>query len=174
MPRFAGFFCTLTQPKCFFGIYIAKHNFEREHMKKILVFLAGLFVLTLASCSLENDQNTQFHIEFLPVETVTMPESVARGQTYPITVTFRRPDDCHYFDSFYYLAEESVRTVAVQSIVIENATCDPLLDAPAEQQTFNFYCAPNYEHSNYTFKFYKGVDAQGHDVFEEHTVGIYE
>lgn len=149
-----------------------KTHTAKDKMKKILLFLTGVLMLTFASCVPDDNDQMQFHFEYLPVETVTLPETVQRGQTYPITVTFNRPTDCYYFDSFYYDINGYTRTVAVQAIVIENASCDPLTNVAPEQKSFNFYCSPGYANNEYTFKFYKGVDTQGNDVFEEHTVTV--
>lgn len=138
-------------------------------MKKLLLVFAVLVLA--ASCSLEED-NLKFHVEFLPVDSVEIPESFRAGETYQIKVHYKRPNDCYYFDGFYYEAHGSVRVVAPQSLVIEHSDCVPL--DTTEEASFDFLCSPSYTNPSYLFKFYKGTDAQGNQLFLEIEVPIVE
>jgi hypothetical protein len=140
-------------------------------MKKLLLLFVTLLLIT--SCVPDDSENIKFHVEFVPVESVVVPPTVTPGQTYQIVVNFKLPTDCHYFDGFLYEPEGNVRTVAVQTIVIEDSNCAPATDGtPTEQKSFNFLCSPSYSFDNYVFKFYQGVDEAGNDVFLEVPVAV--
>lgn len=139
-------------------------------MKKLLLLIAVL--ITICSCSIDDGPRQQFHLEFLPVESVDVPDHFVRGQNYDIKVYYRRPNDCYYYDDFYYEANGNTRTVAVQSIVIEDANCEPITDAAPEEASFNFLCANIYTNTSYLFKFYKGTDAEGNQEFLEVEVPV--
>jgi hypothetical protein len=50
----------------------------------------------------------------------------------------------------------------VQTLVSENTTC--IADTTSEEVSFNFYVTSN---GSYIFKFFKGVDEAGNDLFHE-------
>lgn len=135
-------------------------------MKKILLLLALVFAIN--SCSVKDD-GPNYHYEVLPVESFTVPESFYLGQTYPIKVTYKKPTDCHTFVGFYYEKNGNVRTIAVQTSVLDNSACQPISEEPVEV-SFNFQCTYS---GTYIFKFYKGTDAVGNDVFEEVEIPVY-
>ena len=140
-------------------------------MKKLLLLCVTL--LLLFACVPEDSDNVKFHVEFIPVQSVVVPESMVKGQTYEIKVNFILPTDCHYFDGFYYEPDFNIRTVAVQSIVIEDANCAPATeDAMPEQKSFNFLCSTLYSYSSYTFKFFQGEDEAGNQQFLEIEVPV--
>jgi hypothetical protein len=143
-------------------------------MKKLLSLLF-ITLLVVTACSTEDDNRIDFHVEFIPVLSVELPQSVTPGQTYEMKVNFNLPTDCHYFDGFYYMPDGNTRTVAVQTIVINDMDCATPLDGNAnEQKSFNFYCSPGYQYDSYLFKFYQGEDAQGQDQFLEVVVPIVQ
>lgn len=141
-------------------------------MKKIL-FLLSMIALVVA-CVPEDDNRINFHVEFIPIESVELPESITPGHEYEIMVNFRRPNDCHYFDGFFYEAKDSVRTVAVQTLFIEDAKCGPIKSQNPEQESFILQCPPNYAYNSYKFKFYKGVNEEGTQQFLEVEVPVTE
>jgi hypothetical protein len=138
-------------------------------MKKIVLLLAALFVF--ASCSVDNQDHPDFHVAFLPADSVSTPAYVVPGQSYPITMYYKRPDDCHYLDGFYYDKLGNIRTVAIQSIVLEHSDCQPVTDTAPDVATFDFEC-PIGTYNSYVFKFYKGDDAQGTQQFIEVEVPV--
>lgn len=139
-------------------------------MKKIFLLLC---VIALAvGCAIDDGPDQQFHVEFVPVESVDLPESMAPGHNYEITVHFRRPNDCYYFDGFYYEANDHVRTVAVQAIYIEDASCAPIVSVEPESESFILKCPENYAFDSYLFKFYQGEDEDGNQVYLEREVPI--
>lgn len=141
-------------------------------MKKLLMLL-GVIALAIA-CVPEDDDNLKFHVEFVPVESVEVPEFMTPGQNYQIKVNFRRPNDCHYFDGFYYEAQGSVRVVAVQTLFIEDANCSPIAAQDPDQETFTLQCPLEYAYDSYTFKFYQGENEQGQQLYLEKVVPVTE
>lgn len=136
-------------------------------MRKLLSLLL-ITLLVATACSTDDGNRIDFHVEFVPILSVDLPETVTPGQTYEMKVNFSLPTDCHYFYGFYYQPDDHIRTVGVQTIVIHDISCDaPLNGNGNEQKTFNFYCTPGYQYQNYLFKFYQGEDAQGHDQYLE-------
>ncbi len=127
-------------------------------MKKLLSIL--ILYVTLTACSLGND-TPNYHYEVLPVDSFTLPPSFKMGETYVIKVKYKRPSDCYFFDGFYYDKDLNTRTIGVQTRVLDN-NCPAKVSDPVEV-TFKFYVINN---GSYIFKFYKGEDANGTNIFE--------
>jgi hypothetical protein len=130
-------------------------------MKNLIFALCTLIFIT--SCSLDDDNNPKYHYEILKVDSFIVPAFFTLGETSVITVKYLRPTECHFFDGFYYEKDLNKRIIAIQSRVLQEPTCLPLINTIV-QRTFNFKATSN---GTYIFKFYKGVDALGVDVFEE-------
>lgn len=127
-------------------------------MKKVLIF--SLILVLFWSCSVpENDQD--YSLEILPIESVDIPDSFTLGQTYPITVTYLKPSTCHLFKEFYYTKDGNIRTVAIVDYKFLKTDCEDL-DNELTEATFNFQ--PTSEGS-YIFKFWQGEDVNGVDQF---------
>ncbi|WP_146171711.1 hypothetical protein [Flavobacterium magnum] len=135
-------------------------------MKRLVLFL--LTISALISCS-PNDDSPSYHLEVLPVESFTVPESFDMNQNYQIKVKYKRPSDCHFYQGIYYEKNGQERTFGVQTSVLEADYCNPLDEAPIEV-TFDFLCTPGNQY--YTFRFYKGEDANGNNLFEEVTIPV--
>jgi len=130
-------------------------------MKKLAVlFLLSVMVF---SCSMDDNEN-KYHYEFLPVESFEVPDSFEFGQIYTISVFYKRPNDCHTNQSLYFEKKDSTRTIAIQSLVLDKSTCNLLPDEESHKGTFEFEVLNS---TTYLFKFYKGKDENGEDVFEE-------
>ena len=128
-------------------------------MKKFtLIFVA---LLMLYSCTVE-DNRPKYHFEILPIESFTVPESFVLGATYPIKMKYKKGTSCHQFQGFYYEKNLNIRTVAVETVVSENSNC--IADTSSVEVSFNFYVTSN---GSYIFKFFKGVDEAGNDLFYE-------
>ena len=125
-------------------------------MKKIV--LLTLFLLTLTGCSIDDDQ-PNYSYEVLPVDSYTVPQSFTLGQTYEIKLKYKKPS----FQGIYYDKNLNIRTIGIQTTVLENTNCPPLTSEPIEV-SFNFYVTNT---GSYIFKFYKGEDANGQNIFEE-------
>lgn len=134
-------------------------------MKKILA-LIGIFLLVI-SCSPESDE-PNVHFELLPIESVVMPTEFNVNTENQIVIKFFRPTTCHGFNGFYYTKEDNTRTVAVESFVLEKNDCAPLTNQELEQ-TLRF--KPT-ETGTFLFKFWKGKDVNGDNIFEEISVDV--
>lgn len=139
-------------------------------MKKLIpiLFLAIIAITTFSSCELNDDNKINYHFELIPTESAVFPESFVVGRTYTIKVYYKRPTSCHFFDGFYYEKNLNVRTIAIQTSVIHDNSCTTLNEEPVEA-TFDFM--PTNEGS-YIFKFYKGKDQYGQNLFIEYEVPV--
>ena len=128
-------------------------------MKRL--FLVCLVALSLASCSVENDDSNDFYYEILPIESVDVPEEFTLGETYEIHMSYYRPSSCYVFNDFYYDSELNQRTIAVVNSVYPNHSCEPL-DEELVDVSFNFKVNNN---GTYIFRFYQGEDETGDDIY---------
>ena len=127
-------------------------------MKKFL--LLSFILVLFGSCSVD-DNDQDYSLEILPIESVDMPESFTMGEVYPITVTYLRPSNCHLFREFYYAKDNNTRTVAVIDYKFLKTDCEDL-DNELVEATFNFQPTSN---GSYIFKFWQGEDAEGEDQY---------
>lgn len=136
-------------------------------MKKLLVLCLAL--LFFASCSIDDD-SPNFDFEILPVVSVDIPDEFELGQTYPITVSYYRPSDCHTFKEFYYMKENNQRTVAPINFVFKDDPCTTL-NSTLTEATFNFIVESN---GSYIFKFWQGLGENDEDIFLTIEVPVLE
>lgn len=130
-------------------------------MKKIL-FLALVVSLTLFNSCAVDDNTTDFQFEFIPIDSVEMPEEFNFGDTYFISVTYKRPTNCHTFSNFQYIqGTGNTRTVAVVNFVTLGNGCEALENV-FETETFSFSVLDS---APYTFRFWQGKDDNGEDVY---------
>jgi hypothetical protein len=129
-------------------------------MKKIVLFL--IVITSFLSCSLDDD-NTTYTYEVLPVDSYVVPASFTLGQTYEIKLKYQKPTVCHIYQGIYYEKNLNTRTIAVQTAVKKNQVCTMEIP-PISEVSFNFMVSNT---GSYIFKFYKGKDSAGKDIFEE-------
>ncbi|KDN54079.1 hypothetical protein [Flavobacterium seoulense] len=135
-------------------------------MKKIALFL--VLMTTLLSCSVdEPDRYTNY---VLPIESYTLPETFKVNTTHEVKLKYQKPTACYNYNGIYYYSENSTRTIAIYANVKEGDVCSDVLP-PLSEVSFNF--APTTK-GTYTFKFYKGPDAEGKDTFEEVEIEVTE
>ncbi len=128
-------------------------------MKKL--FLLGLLVFSVLSCSVEDDGGQTFYNEILPIATVNMPDEFVYGNTYEITMTYIRPSGCHVFSDFYYLSEINQRTIAIITTVFPDQNCEQF-DNEEVEVSFNFRVN---DIDPYVFRFWQGEDENGNDIY---------
>ena len=126
-------------------------------MKRLIIITLSLILF--ASCS--KDDNPEYSLEILPVESVNMPESFTLGEIYPITVSYLRPTTCYSFKEFYYGKNLNERTEAVLNYNFQDNNCQELSDELVEA-TFNFIVTSN---GSYIFKFWQGIDENDEDQY---------
>lgn len=127
-------------------------------MKKL--FFLSVLVLSFWSCSLD-DGSANFHNEFTPIESVTMPENFIYDSINTISFTYYRPSTCHYYHDLYYVPNDNTRTVAVISTVYEDSNCT-LLEGDLIERSFDF---KPLNYGTYVFKFWTGVNENDEDEF---------
>ena len=130
-------------------------------------FYIMLLLLTTISCSVE-DNEQEYVIENMPVESVFLPQTFVFGQTYSVTMTYNRPSTCHGYDGILYTKEGNVRTFAIQNIVVTGDFCENLTDELAET-TFDITIN---EMEPYLLKFWQGTNDSGEDVFLEYEIMV--
>lgn len=134
-------------------------------MKKIVLFL--VVITSLLSCSL-NDDSPTYTYEVLPVDSYVVPASFTLGQTYEIKLKYQKPTVCHIYQGIYYEKNLNTRTIAIQTAVEKNQVCTMQLP-PLSEVSFNFIVSNT---GSYIFKFYKGEDATGKEIFEDVEVPV--
>lgn len=126
--------------------------------------LITLVIFSFLSCSIDDD-NPTFHFEFVPIETVEMPESFEFGNIYDIEYSYYKQTECHLFNDLYFEPSGNTRTVAVINRVNHegsNVICEELIDQ-LETRTFQFQVINNT--GSYVFRFWQGVDENGEDEY---------
>ena len=129
-------------------------------MKKILAFIC-VFMLTI-SCS-DEESTPPIRYVLVPIQNVEIPEVMYVETSYNIGVEYVRLSTCHGFDGFYYQKNGFTRTISVQNFVVEKPDCLPLVNQVYSE---NMMFQPT-EPGTYLFKFWKGKDDSGNDVFLE-------
>jgi PBP1b-binding outer membrane lipoprotein LpoB len=116
------------------------------------VFLILFFSLILSACSVGDAEKSEF--EVLPILDVDMPAVGSISQATEIKIYYRRPTDCHVFNRVLYRVDQYTRTVAIESVKLNESNCS--VDNVTEFEIpipFN----PS-EAGIYTFKFWIGTD----------------
>lgn len=135
-------------------------------MKKIALFL--VLITFLVGCN--NDNPDTYSYKILPVESYTVPASFTLGKTYEIKVKYQKPTSCTFFQGIYYSKDLNKRIVAIQAAAKDNEECSQMLP-PLSEVSFNFIVSNT---GSYIFKFYKGKDAQGVDLFEDVEIPVID
>ena len=85
------------------------------------------------------------------------------GTSYSVEVEYLIPSTCHGFNGFYYEIDGFTRTISIQNFVVEKPDCQDLTN---QIFTTNMSFQPT-EPGTYLFRFWKGKDTAGDDVFLE-------
>ena len=130
-------------------------------MKKIALIL--VLMTTLVGCSLDNGNNDNYTFSVLPVESYMLPETFKLGEKYTIKLKYQKPTSCHIYQGIYYAKDLNTRTIGVQAAVLDKEICGTEVP-PVSEASFDFQVTAT---GSYIFKFYKGKDADGKDLFED-------
>ena len=129
-------------------------------MKQYIAYI--LILLAVSSCSVSDD-GPDYYYEFMPVESVTIPESMVVNNTYEIGMTYMRPNSCYIYSDIYYSYDDlTTRTVAIICSVYDSSYGCDSLDYPEYEVTYNF--KPT-EVGTYTLKYWQGEDENGEDQY---------
>jgi len=131
-------------------------------MKKyILILLTAFF---MCSCSSDDEANaTTASYEMLPIESIQLPSEFVLNEEYDIDFTFIRPTECHAYQSVFFVAENETRTLAVNSIIYINPSCEVLTENNVAAQSFKFKALYN---QTYIFRIWKGIDDLGEELYD--------
>lgn len=129
-------------------------------MKKV-IFIFSL--LLLMACSSEDE----FQLHILTIDEAVTPTSLNAGDVDFITVKYTLPNPCYHFYNLYYEYEGTSRIVAIRALEDLSTTCSQV--TVQEEYTFPVQVLQT---EDYTFKFWKGKDSNGEDIFEEVVVPV--
>lgn len=132
-------------------------------MKNFFGILA--LVTILVSCSADEPQ--KYSLKVLPVESFILPDTLFLGETQTFKIKYKRPSNCHYFEGFYYKKNLNQRTIGITTSVLQE-NCQILTGTPTEVE-LKFFTSNN---GNYIFKFFKGLDTAGNNVYESVTIPV--
>lgn len=128
-------------------------------MKKIILLVIATF--SILSCSLDNGENVEFVLS--PVQDVTMADTYKVDSISVITVRYKRPNDCHVFNGYYYAANDLTRTCAIEFVrMSDQSNCEA--DETVYEVPLNF--KPRYA-GTYTFRFWDSTNTDGTQHFIE-------
>jgi hypothetical protein len=133
-------------------------------MKKFMLLFLGVFLFY--SC-LNNDNDTSFTYEYAPIDEAITPTSFTFGETDSIKIKYTFPNGCYSFDRIYYQHQDTTRIVAVTALVELSKPCT--LAIIEGEYTFPVKAT---QREDYIFKFFKGTDSDGENIFEEVVVPV--
>lgn len=136
-------------------------------MKKIVLFI--VLITSFLGCSID-DNNISYTYDVLPVDSYVVPTSFTLGETYEIKLKYQKPTSCHLYQGIYYDKNLNTRTIAIQTAVQNNQACT-LQIPPISEVSFNFMVNNN---GSYIFKFYKGKNTSGEDIFESVEIPVVQ
>lgn len=134
-------------------------------MKKVILIFASLFLFY--SCLNNDDNRINFTYELLPIDAVTAPASFTFGEKDTLKLKYSLKNGCSSFDGIHYEYQDTTRIVAVRALVALNDICTQEII----QNDYNLIVTATQE-EDYVFKFYKGKDNNGENIFEEVVVPV--
>lgn len=132
-------------------------------MKKY--FLLIMTSLLFFSCL--DDDNENLAYELIPVDSFEVPDSFTFGERHTLKVRYLIQEDCRYFDDVYYEYNGATRIVAINTVRILDRTCT----VPPVEFEYDLIVTAAQE-EDYVFRFYKGMDDNGNNIFEEVVVPV--
>ena len=131
-------------------------------MKKILFICLTLIIV---SCS-KNEQNNSYLV-LLPIDKAITPQNFTFGTTDTIAVKYSLPSGCHYYHSLYHQHQDNVRIIAIRALESLDVSCTQALVQKEVKFPIEIL-----QKEKYIFKFWKGKDNTGKDIFEERIVPV--
>ena len=124
-------------------------------MKRYFILL--LTVITFSSC---NNDEDNYHFEYVPVVTADVPEEFVYGQTYRLIIDYDMPNNCYSYYHYDYIYDDMARVIKPIAIVNDSQNCD---DNSYQGSFFIFVQALQSE--PYIFKFWQGVDENDEPIY---------
>jgi hypothetical protein len=131
--------------------------------KKITVLC--LLTVFVSSCLNDNEHNLTH--ELLPIDEAIVPASFIFGQKDTIAIKYTLKNSCYHFDNLYYEYQDTARVVAVRAFVSLEDACAEIIS----QKEYKFAVNVT-QQEDYVFKFWKGTDSNGENIFEEIIVSV--
>jgi len=147
-------------------------------MKRLALLL--LSVITLSSCSVEDDGSTVV-TTLAEVSEYDLPEYFEKGKSYQVPLNFLLPDLCHQPVGLqlsrggdYGDERREIYVAGVVSFNAEQTECDIPTEDDSDLVVEAEFTIHIDEEEPYTFYFWTGVDSTGENVFEtvEIPVGV--
>ncbi|WP_428743444.1 hypothetical protein [Tenacibaculum sp.] len=132
-------------------------------MKKILILFLSVF--TFYSCL--DDDGPTYKYEYLTIDSAITPESFTYGEVDTIKIKYTLPNSCYAFDGLYYQKVDTTRIVAGVAIVALDVAC-----TEEERQEEYAFPVKATQEEDYVFKFWKGKNDDGEDVYEEVVIPV--
>lgn len=131
-----------------------------KNLKYLLIMMVALSI-TATSCSDDDANDHEYHLEYIGVTSADVPDEFIYGYTYRINVTIELPNSCYYYyDQYNYFYEGTSRLIYPIAHVDDNVPCTPNIT----ETTFSIPVQV-LQSQTYIFKFYQGQDADGQDEF---------
>ncbi|AXT61714.1 hypothetical protein D1816_15570 [Aquimarina sp. AD10] len=132
-------------------------------MRRIKIISAFFLIAITAGCSIDDDNNTRFFFEAVPIEEVDIPDRLTRGETVTITTSYFRPSTCHGFSGYDFNRSGNQRTFAIINVVLEDGPdCEDIEPETLVEESFDFLVGLE---SSYIFRFWQGKDDEGNNQF---------
>ena len=136
-----------------------------KQMKKIILLITG--ILVFSSCLNSNDNAPSFTFEYLAIDDYEVPTSFTFGEIDTIKVKYSLPNGCYSFDQIYYETRDTTRIIAVTALVALDKACTQAITQ--EEHEFTIRASQT---EDYILKFFKGIDRNGENIFEEVIVPV--
>ena len=133
-------------------------------MKNLAVLLIS--IILLSSC-LTNDDLPNYKYEFIKIDEVSAPNSFTYSEKDTIFIKYTLANSCYRFNDVLYEYKDTTRTVAVRAIVSLDNTCSEVITQKEYKLVVNAL-----QKEDYLFKFYKGKDTDGKNIFEEIVIPV--
>ena len=131
-----------------------------KNFKYLLIMVVAL-TLSVTSCSNDDDNYHDYHLEYVSVVSADLPDEFIFGNTYRINVTIELPNSCYYYYNQYdYFYEGTSRLIYPIAHVDDGVACTLNIT----ETTFSIPVQA-LQSEPYIFKFYQGEDAEGQDIF---------
>ena len=130
-------------------------------MKKLALIILTLII---TSCSVDTPD---YQYKLLEIKDFTVSQSFNYGEVATIKVTYELPSSCYEFHSLYYQYKETTRIVAIRSLEILGENCPQVVIEKELEIPITVS-----QKEDYLFKFWKGKDNNGEDIFEEKVVPV--
>ncbi|WP_299160263.1 DUF4999 domain-containing protein [uncultured Tenacibaculum sp.] len=128
---------------------------------KYLLIMIIVFSISLVSCSDDNENDHDYHLEYVSVVNAELPNEFNYGSIHQINLTVLLPNSCYYYyNQLDYIYEGNTRLIYPIAHVDDGDSCNLSIN----ETTFSIPVRV-LQIEPYVFKFYQGKDSNGKDKF---------